>query len=329
VVLVPLTDILDALAEERRSEAGLVILGGSTGDGKSTTLVRHLERLYEERDGQISIYTIEDPIEYPAIGDGVVQFAVVPGETPEERMANFSKMLMVFVRTNPDVGMVSEIRSANDVNEVLHFVTSGHKVYTTVHANSANGVLPRLVALGVRPEELAGPDVVNAVLRQKLVPALCPHCAEPLTGPAHRKVEDWLGADAVFAAQDCGALTLLRRNGDGCDQCLAPYAKLTGALSRTAKAAWAGYARRRATAELIRLDDTYRRLVKDRDQIGAMEYWKMPVSNGGMGGIPIETRLRRLVATGVTDYEHVTNAVLPEPPRAIPGPTLQNGGRTI
>ena len=68
-----------------------MILGGSTGDGKSTTVVRHLERLYEERDGRISIYTIEDPIEYPAIGDGFVQFPVAPGKTPEERKANDSR----------------------------------------------------------------------------------------------------------------------------------------------------------------------------------------------------------------------------------------------
>ena len=320
-------DILDALAAERRSDTGLVILGGSTGDGKSTTLVRHLEKLYEERNGKISICTIEDPIEYPAIGDGVVQFAVVPGETPEERSANYSRALMVFVRINPDVGMVSEIRSANDVNEVLHFVTSGHKVYTTVHANSAGGVLPRMIAFGVRPEELAGPDVVNSVLRQKLVPQLCPHCAEPLSGPAHAKVEDWLGEDPLFAARGAGPLTLLRRNPAGCEHCLAPYAKLTGPLAATARAAWAGYARRRATAELIRLDNDYRKLVVERDQIGAMEYWLTPVERGGMGGIPIETRLRRLVAQGVTDYEYVTNEVLPDPPRAIAGPVRQDGGR--
>ena len=225
-------------------------------------------------------------------------------------------MLMVFVRTNPDVGMVSEIRTANDVSEVLHFVTSGHKVYTTVHANSANGVLPRLIALGVRPEELAGPDVVNSVLRQKLVPVLCRHCAEPLTGAAYRKVEDWLDEEAIFAAQASpGPLTLLRRNRAGCAHCLKPYAHLGGAPAETAREAWAGYTRRRATAELIRLDDTYRGFVVKRDPIGALAYWKTPVGEGGMGGIPIETRLRRLVATGVTDYEHVTNEVLPDAPR--------------
>ncbi|WP_419739495.1 ATPase, T2SS/T4P/T4SS family [Ruegeria sp.] len=314
-------DILEALAAERRSESGLVILGGSTGDGKSTTLVRHLERLYAERDGRISLYTIEDPVEYPALGDGVIQFPVVPGKTPQERMANFSRMLMTFVRTNPDVGMVSEIRSAADVNEVLHFVTSGHKIYTTVHANSAIGVLFRLIALGVRPSELAGPDVVNMVMRQKLVPELCPHCADVLSGPARARVEDWLGEEALFVAQKRpGPLTLLRRNHKGCAHCLAPYANLSGAIAQTAKAAWAGYCGRRATAELIRLDNDYRKLVNAQDQIGALEYWQMPVAEGGMGGLSLATRLRRLVASGVTDFEHVTNEALPDPLPAITGP---------
>lgn len=314
-------DVLDALAEERRSEAGLVIIGGSTGDGKSTTLVRNLERLYEEREGQTSLYTIEDPVEYPATGDGVIQFPVKGGRTPEERRANYSQMLMTFVRTNPDIGMVSEIRSADDVNEVLHFVTSGHKIYTTVHSESAVGVLFRLISLGVPPSELSGPDVVNLVMRQKLVPVLCRHCAEPLTGPARARVEDWLGENAQFMANaPAEGATLLRRHRAGCDRCLKPYSGLSGAPAETAKAAWAGYVGRRATAELIRLDDTYRGLVAAHDQLGAREHWLTPEADGGMGGIPLGTRLRRLVAAGVADFEHVTNEVLPEPLTALAGP---------
>ena len=308
-------DVLEALAEERRSESGLVIIGGSTGDGKSTTLVRNLQRLYEDRGRGISICTLEDPIEYDIRQDGIVQFAVNPGRSPEERAANWSQALMVFVRINPDVGMVSEIRSAADVNEILHFVTSGHKVYTSVHASSANGVLFRLVSLGVRPEELSGPDVVNLVLRQKLVPALCPHCAEPVTGPALARVQEWLGEDPLGDAP--ARVEPARRNRKGCKHCLAPYAQLSGAPKETARAAWAGYLGRKATAEFIRVDDGYRKLLVDRDPLGAMEHWLAPKADGGMGGIPLGTRLRRLVAAGVTDFEHVTNEPLPEPLPAI------------
>ena len=314
-------DVLDALEEERRSEAGLVIIGGSTGDGKSTTLVRNLERLYEDRDGQVSIYTIEDPVEIPFARDGVVQFPVRGGITPEERRANYSVMLMTFVRTNPDVGMVSEIRSVDDVNEVLHFVSSGHKVLTTVHVDSANGVLFRLISLGVRPEELAVPGLVNLVMRQKLVPKLCSRCAEPLAGPARARVEAWLGEDTLFrATAPSGPVTPLRRNRAGCDRCLGRFSHLSGAPAETARAAWAGYEGRRATAEFIRVDDAYRRFVADRDALGARNHWLAPQADGGMGGIPMETRLRRLVAGGVTDFEHVTNETLPDPLPAIAGP---------
>ena len=308
-------DVLAALAEERRSESGLVIIGGSTGDGKSTTLVRNLQRLYEERGRGIAVCTVEDPIEYDIPGDGIQQFAVNPGRTPEERRANWSQMLMVFVRINPDVGMVSEVRSAADVNEILHFVTSGHKVYTSVHADSANGVLFRLVALGVLPEELAGPGVVNLVLRQKLVPVLCRHCAEPVTGPALARVEEWLGEDPLGDVPELVAP--LRRNRHGCERCLARFAGLSGAPLETARAAWAGYLGRRATAEFIKVDDGYRKLLVKRDALGARDHWLAPKADGGMGGIPLETRLRRLVAAGVTDFERVTNEPLPEPLPAI------------
>ena len=313
-------DVLRMLLNDRKSNTGLGILGGSTGDGKSTTLQRHMDRLYMEREGAVSIYTIEDPIEYPATGNGVVQFPVKPGQSPEERKANFSKMLMVFVRTNPDVGMVSEIRSANDVNEVLQFVTSGHKVYTTVHANSAPGILFRLIALGVRPQELAGPDVVSFVMRQKLVPVLCKHCAEPLSGAAMQQVKDWLGEDVLFTRQNIEKASLFRRNRKGCSHCLSSYSNLSGAVAQTARNAWAGYSGRQATAEYIILDDTYRQFVADHDQLGATRHWMTPVADGGMGGISIRTRLRHLVAKGVTDYEKMTNETLPETVPALAPP---------
>ncbi|MXY17514.1 MAG: hypothetical protein F4Y57_11100 [Acidobacteria bacterium] len=311
-------DVLAALAVERRSESGLVIIGGSTGDGKSTPLVRHMQPLYEERRRGIAISTLEDPIEYVIEGDGIVQFAVNPGTSPEQRNANWSAALMLFVRINPDVGMVSEIRDAASVNEILHFVTSGHKVYTTVHADSANGVLFRLIALGVRSKQLAEPGVVNLVLRQKLVAALCPKCSEPLAGPALARVQDWLGEDPLGRFPN--RVVPGRRNRRGCDHCLAPYANLSGGPLETARAAWAGYLGRKATAEFIRVNDDYRRLVIKRKALDAMELWLAPEDDGGMGGIPLASRLRRLVAAGVTDFEHVTNETLPEPRLALAAP---------
>ncbi|WP_420010405.1 ATPase, T2SS/T4P/T4SS family [Tateyamaria sp.] len=97
-------DVLEALARERHSDTGLVIIGGSTGDGKSTTLVRQLERLYQERKGRVSIMTVEDPIEYPIIGDGIVQMPVPGAAEGAARGAAFTRALRTFVRSNPDFG---------------------------------------------------------------------------------------------------------------------------------------------------------------------------------------------------------------------------------
>lgn len=291
-------DVLEQLEAERSSDSGLAIIGGSTGDGKSTTLVRQLERLYRERGGNVSIVTIEDPVEYPASGAGILQIPVPASMTAEQRRAAFSETLRCFVRINPDIGMVSEIRTAEDAREILQFVISGHKIFTTVHSFSANAVLFRLISLGVSPKELAEPGVVSLVMRQRLVPVLCPGCARPAEGASRDMIAAWTG--------DPDGRPMVRSR-DGCPDCLA------GRASDSARAAWGGLSRKRAVAEYIRLDDRYRSLVEARDPRGAHAYWLAAVPDGGMGGITVADRLRGMVARGEVDFEAVTNTRLPGP----------------
>ncbi len=286
-------EALEVLAEERASESGMMVIGGSTGDGKSTTLVRQLERLYIERGRGISLYTVEDPIEAPMRGSGIMQMAVPGGGTPTERAEAFTRTLMAFVRTNPDIGMVSEIRTAADARLILQFVTSGHKVFTTVHSASANNVLFRLVSLGVDPRELAEPGVVSLVMRQRLVPVLCPACAVT-PGPAVR--------DAVAVWTGVPGAKPRRRHPQGCPECLRDR---EGA---TARAAWAGIVRRRAVAEWIRVDNRYRALLADRDSLGAWNHWLAPVADGGLGGRTVNSRIRGLVASGEVDCGYLPDA---------------------
>ena len=289
-------DVLEALERERSADNGLVIIGGSTGDGKSTTLVRQLERLCMERDGLVSVMTVEDPIEYAMAGDGIVQMPVEGSAEGAARAAAFTRVLKTFVRSNPDIGMVSEIRTADDCREILQFVISGHKVFTTIHSFSANAVLFRLVSLGVDPRELAEPGVINLAMRQKLVPVLCPDCARPPAPDDLAAIAEW--------ARDGDARPLLRNRG-GCRTCLA------GRDDPTARRAWGGLSRKRATAEFIQLDDTYRRLVEARDAHGALEHWLRPVAEGGQGGVTLRERIRRMVAAGQADFEDVTRLKLP------------------
>ncbi len=289
-------DVLEALERERSSDNGLVIIGGSTGDGKSTTLVRQLERVYLDRSGQVSIMTVEDPIEYVIVGDGVVQMPVEGAAEGAARAAAFTRVLKTFVRSNPDIGMVSEIRTADDCREILQFVISGHKVFTTIHSFSANAVLFRLVSLGVDPRELAEPGVINLAMRQKLVPVLCRECARPPTPEDRAAIVEW--------TRDGGARPMTRNRG-GCPACLA------GREDPTARKAWGGLSRKRATAEFIALDDTYRRMVEARDAHGARAHWLRPRSEGGLGGVTVWDRIRRLVAAGEADYEDLTRMKLP------------------
>ena len=292
------TDVLEALDEERRSDNGLMIVGGSTGDGKSTTLVRQLERLYRDRDGNVSIMTVEDPVEYPIEGDGIIQLAVNTAAKGEDRRQAYAEVLRQFVRSNPDFGMVSEIRSADDANVILQFVSSGHKVFTTVHSFSANSVLFRLISLGVSPAELAEPGMVSLIMRQKLVSILCPECAIRPSEAMAARIRRWTRRDDARP---------LLRNREGCEVCLA------GREGATAQVAWGGISRKRAVAEFIRVDDTYRSFVEARKSLEAFNYWTTPVAKDGMGGRTVDDRLRALVAAGEADYADISNDRLPPP----------------
>ena len=299
-------DVLAELERERSSESGLLLMGGSTGDGKSTTLVRWLERVYIERAGRVSIVTVEDPIEFPARGSGFIQMVVAGGSSGAERRAAITETLSNFVRMNPTFGMVGEIRSVDDARETMQFVVSGHKIVTTIHAASANAALFRLIRLGVRPEEVAEPGVISLAMRQTLVPVLCPDCARPATPPERAIINAWAGN---HTGNPEGAPMM--RNRAGCPTCLPPEPGLSPLVLETRRAAWGGLSRRQAIAEYIRLDDTYREFLQARDALRAERYWRTPKEDGGMGGVPLDVIKARLVAEGRVDYTDASEKHLP------------------
>lgn len=97
--------------------AGAGIVGGRAGDGKGTTLIRKLQRLCLGRDRRTSIPTLGDPFECPIPGDGISQVVVAPGNSDEERSANFTEALRAFVTASPGTGVVTEIRCPADEEE--------------------------------------------------------------------------------------------------------------------------------------------------------------------------------------------------------------------
>ena len=101
-----------------------------------------------EHNYELNLVTVEDPVEIPI--RGAVQIAVPTSGFGGERSKHFQLALMHFVRVHPAVGMVSEIRDEMGARQVLQFIDSGHQIWTTIHVHSANGILFRLLDLGVK-----------------------------------------------------------------------------------------------------------------------------------------------------------------------------------
>ncbi len=144
--------------------SGMVLISGPTGSGKSTTLYATLQML---NNLERNILTIEDPIEYTLEGINQVQLREAIG-------LDFSSALRTFLRQDPDIIMVGEIRDVNTANMAIRASLTGHLVLSTIHTNSAWGIVARLVDMGVPPYLLA--DTLNTAVAQRLVRRLCPYC---------------------------------------------------------------------------------------------------------------------------------------------------------
>jgi len=157
---------------------GLVIASGPTGSGKTTTLYAILRILNQE---SVNIVTIEDPIEYSI--DGVNQSQVKP-----EIGYSFSEGLRQILRQDPNIIMVGEIRDEETAGLATHAALTGHVVLSTLHTNSAVGVIPRLIDMGVRPFLI--PSTLRIAISQRLIRTLCENCKKKVKAPL--KVKDYI-----------------------------------------------------------------------------------------------------------------------------------------
>ena len=285
-------ETMAALAAARAKLSGGVIIAGATGDGKSTTLVRCLQQLYREHDERISIVTIEDPVEYRIRGDGIIQIPVKSAGSAEERTAAFRKALMHFVRINPDVGAISEVRDADAAREVLQFIDTGHQVWTTIHGSSANGILFRLIEMEIPPEELCKPGSIELLMKQSLAPMLCASCALPLSAAREERAAR---AREVLSPLEAETGKVFLRNPEGCPRCR------PDTEDPVAMQAWAGYMRQVAVGEVILPDEGYFDRVRERDAFGALAHWLKPQSEGGLGGTPLGAKLAGMALGGDLD----------------------------
>ena len=143
---------------------GMIIITGPTGSGKTTTLASALTTLNQP---QRKILTIEDPIEYEI--PGICQSQVKP-----EIGLTFASAMRAFVRQDPDVIMVGEIRDGETAGIAVNAALTGHLVLTTLHTETAAAAIPRLIDLGV--DDFLLRSTIRAIVAQRLVRVLCPHC---------------------------------------------------------------------------------------------------------------------------------------------------------
>jgi type IV pilus assembly protein PilB len=167
-------DELDAYLEGIKKPNGIVLISGPTGSGKTTTLYGTLKLLNEEKR---NVLTVEDPIEYTLDGINQVQLKETIGLT-------FAAALRTFLRQDPDVIMLGEIRDGETAQMAIRAALTGHLVLSTIHTNSAWGTISRLTDMGVPSFLLA--NTLNTSVAQRLIRKLCVDCK--VNEPVNEKI---------------------------------------------------------------------------------------------------------------------------------------------
>jgi type IV pilus assembly protein PilB len=178
---------------------GMVLVTGPTGSGKTTTLYSALSRV---NTPEVNIMTAEDPVEYNLTGINQVQVRTEIGMT-------FAAALKAFLRQDPNIIMVGEIRDYETGGIAIKAALTGHLVLSTLHTNDAPSTITRMVDMGIEPFNVA--SAVNLITAQRLVRRICSKCKEVATYS-----DDWLNA-AGIPPVEAGMTTYYR--GRGCDDC--------------------------------------------------------------------------------------------------------------
>lgn len=266
----------------KRRPTGINIIAGPTGSGKSTTLQRVLGSIIKDTGGRKHVITVEDPPEYPI--PGAVQTPVTNADTEEARSQAFQASIKASMRLDPDVIMIGEIRDAPSATLAVRAAMTGHQVWSTVHSNSAFGVIDRLMDLGVPLEMLTDHTIITGLTCQRLVKVLCPECKKPFREVTDRYSES--DVNRVMSVVDIEHVYVV---GEGCEHC-----RNTGTVGRT------------VVAETVITDATMMVHIRNRDRIKAMEYWKRDQQGRTMLAHAIEN-----IRNGLVDPFAAENAVGP------------------
>ncbi len=202
---------------------GMVLVTGPTGSGKTTTLYSALQKV---NTTEVNIMTAEDPVEYNLTGINQLQVRTEIGMT-------FAMALRAFLRQDPNIIMVGEIRDTETGAIAIKAALTGHLVLSTLHTNDAPSTITRLVDMGVEPFNVA--SAVNLITAQRLVRRICQKCREPVTYP-----DEYLAA--AHLPEDMHAGPFYR--GRGCEDC-----------------SDSGYKGRQGLYEVMAMSPTLRRMI--------------------------------------------------------------------
>jgi len=230
---------------------GIILVTGPTGSGKTTTLYACINKI---NSADINILTAEDPVEYEIAGIHQVHVQPKIGLT-------FASAMRAFLRQDPDVIMVGEIRDKETAEIAMHASMTGHLVVSTIHTNDSASAFTRLVDMQIEPFRVR--STVIGVLAQRLVRVLCPHCKEPYEATQHELEQLGIDRERSLKRRDRELSPAYRVHGlpydpigwfeegmprfyraKGCDQC-----------------AQKGFTGRRGIYELLMADDAVGQLV--------------------------------------------------------------------
>jgi type IV pilus assembly protein PilB len=220
-------DIYQQFCDDIKMPNGIIVVTGPTGSGKTTTLYSALKRL---NTTEVKLMTAEDPVEYDI--DGIVQVPI-----NEAIGVTFVNVLRAFLRQDPDIIMVGEIRDLDTAQIAIQASLTGHLVFSTLHTNDAAGAITRLIDMNVEPFLIA--STLQTVLGQRLARRICSHCKTAYTP------DDEILNSLGLRRDEIGDQEFYY--GEGCSHC-----------SDT------GYRGRKGIYEYLRITDPVRELVIDR-----------------------------------------------------------------
>ena len=258
----------ESLAQLERMMArpeGMLVVTGPTGSGKTTTLYSLLARQNTET---VNIMTLEDPVEYPVARMRQTSVA-------EANKVDFANGIRSIMRQDPDIILVGEIRDSDTATMAFRAAMTGHRVFSTLHTNSALGALPRLHDIGISSEIMAG-NIIG-IIAQRLVRVLCPYCK--LTDAPEAYERRLLGLEP-------GDTTIIYRAA-GCARC-----------GNT------GYRGRMALMELLFIDDELDAMIARRAHLD-----EMLSAAGANGFITLAQDGVRRVREGLTSLAEVGRVI--------------------